>query len=140
MKNLKPLLSLGLCCVATHAAQGGPLLLHPDNSHYFLWRGKPTVLITSGEHYGAVLNLDFDYATYLNELESHKFNLTRTFPGFYVEPPGTFKISGNTLAPPPGRFICPWARSSEPGYANGGNKVALAQCGGDHFARLGDFL
>src|SRR5207253_2868269 len=34
--------------------------LHPDNGHYLLFRGKPTVLITSGEHYGAVLNGDFD--------------------------------------------------------------------------------
>ena len=140
MNNLKPLLSLGLCYVATHASQGGPLLLHPDNPHYFLWRGKPTVLITSGEHYGAVLNLDFDYAIYLNELESHKFNLTRTFPGFYVEPPGTFKIAGNTLAPAPGRFICPWARSSEPGYANGGNKFDLAKWDEAYFARLRDFM
>ena len=25
-----------------------PLALHPDNPHYFLWRGTPTILITSG--------------------------------------------------------------------------------------------
>jgi hypothetical protein len=37
------------------------LQLNPQNPHYFLFRGKPTVLITSGEHYGAVINLDFDY-------------------------------------------------------------------------------
>ena len=42
-----------------------PIALHPDNPHYFLWRGKPTVLVTSGEHYGAVLNPDFDYVKYL---------------------------------------------------------------------------
>jgi hypothetical protein len=40
-----------------------PLRLHPDNPHYFLYRGQPLLLITSGEHYGAVLNLDFDYLT-----------------------------------------------------------------------------
>ncbi len=38
-----------------------PLSLHPENPHYFLFRGKPTVLIGSTEHYGAVLNKDFDY-------------------------------------------------------------------------------
>jgi len=48
-----------------------PIKLHPDNPHYFLFRGKPTVLITSGEHYGAVINLDFDYRRYLKTLESH---------------------------------------------------------------------
>jgi hypothetical protein len=35
-----------------------PIRIHPESAHYFLWRGKPTVLITAGEHYGAVLNLD----------------------------------------------------------------------------------
>ena len=37
------------------------LSLHPNNPHYLLFRGKPTVIITSSEHYGAVLNLDFDF-------------------------------------------------------------------------------
>src|SRR5262245_40429924 len=46
-----------------------PLKLHPANPHYFLFRGKPTVLITSGEHYGAVLNSDFDYKVYLDTLQ-----------------------------------------------------------------------
>ena len=27
-----------------------PLKLHPDNPHYFLFRGEPTILVTSGEH------------------------------------------------------------------------------------------
>lgn len=43
------------------APQPAPIRLHPDNPHCFLWRGKPMVLITSGEHYGAVM--DFGYAT-----------------------------------------------------------------------------
>src|SRR5437660_642199 len=140
MKTFFALVILALACVATPAAQQQPLSLHPDNPHYFLWRGKPTVLISSGEHYGAVLNLDFDYATYLKELESQKLSLTRTFPGAYVEPPGTFKIAGNTLAPTEGRFICPWARSSEPGYANGGNKFDLTKWDEAYFKRLKDFM
>ena len=37
-----------------------PLALLPANPHYFVYRGKPTVLVTSGEHYGAVLNGKFD--------------------------------------------------------------------------------
>jgi len=60
-----------------------PIQLHPDNPHYFLWRGRPTVLITSGEHYGAVLNRDFNYKKYLKTLQSYSFNLTRTFSGAY---------------------------------------------------------
>ena len=82
-----------------------PLALHPDNGHYFIFGGKPEILITSGEHYGAVVNLDFDYLKYLNTLQANGLNLTRTFSGAYVEPPGAFNISHNTLAPAPGRFI-----------------------------------
>ena len=47
-----------------------PLALHPDNPHYFILQGKPSILITSGEHYGAVLNLDFNYVDYLDTLKS----------------------------------------------------------------------
>src|SRR5881397_3921188 len=92
-------------------AANKPLSLHPANPHYFLFRGKPTVLISSGEHYGAVLNLDFDYVKYLETLRGNGLNLTRTFTGAYVEPPGAFNIASNTLAPAEGRFVCPWARS-----------------------------
>jgi hypothetical protein len=116
-----------------------PIALHPENPHYFLFREKPTILITSGEHYGAVLNLDFDYIPYLDELHARSFNLTRLFTGAYVEPFGAFNIQKNTLAPAPGRFICPWARSSTPGYANGGNKFDLNEWDDAYFRRLKDF-
>src|SRR4030095_15542991 len=98
-----------------------PLRLHPDNPHYFLWRGKPTVLITAGEHYGAAMNLDFDFVRYLDELKANSFNLTRTFSGTYREVAGSFNITGNTLAPAAGRYICPWTRSETPAAADGGN-------------------
>ena len=32
------------------AAVGPPPQLHPGNPHYFMYKGRPTVLITSGEH------------------------------------------------------------------------------------------
>jgi hypothetical protein len=121
-------------------AEAAPLALHPENPHYFQFQGRPTVLITSGEHYGAVLNLDFDYTSYLAELKSRKLNLTRTFTGAYVEPPGAFNIARNTLAPAPNRFIAPWARSTTPGYANGGNKFDLANWDEAYFRRLKDFV
>ena len=115
--------------------------LHPKNPHYFLFRGKPTVLITAGEHYGAVLNLDFDYAAYLDELQSKGLNLTRIWPGGpYLEIPGVFNISNNTLAPAPNRFSCIWARSATPGYAGGGNKFDLNSWNDAHLARLRDFI
>ena len=117
-----------------------PIRLHPENPHYFLWRGKPTILITSGEHYGALLNRAFDYKKYFKTLESLGFNLTRTFSGAYCEPVGAFKIQNNTLAPAPKQLICPWARSKESGYANGGNKFDLTRWDPAYFKRLRDFV
>jgi hypothetical protein len=116
-----------------------PLKLHPDNPHYFEYNNKPFVIITSGEHYGAVLNLDFNYTEYLDTLAADHLNGTRTFSGAYVEPSGSFNIARNTLAPASGRFICPWARSDVPGYANGGNKFDLNKWDEKYFERLKDF-
>lgn len=117
-----------------------PLALHPANPHYFLFRGKATPLITSAEHYGAVLNRDFDYTKYLDELKAHGFNLTRIFTGAYCEDAKSFGIARNTLAPKEGKLICPWARSDKPGYAGGGNKFDLGRFDEEYFTRLKAFL
>jgi hypothetical protein len=126
--------------ILASAVGAQPLKLHPDNPHYLWFDGKPAVLITSGEHYGAVLNTEFDYGPYLDELKAHTFNLTRTFAGTYREVPGSFKIVDNTLAPAPGKYLCPWARSDVPGAADGGNKFDLARWDGAYFKRLKDFI
>lgn len=131
---------LSICLAVTALQAAEPVRLHPDNPHYFLFRGKPAVLVTSTEHYGAVLNLDFDFITYLDELKSHGLNLTRTFSGVYCEVPGNFKIKGNTLAPAQGRFITPWPRSDQPGYAGGGNKFDLGRWDNAYFERLKRFI
>jgi hypothetical protein len=117
-----------------------PIRLHPDNPHYLLWRGKPTILIGSTEHYGAVLNRAFDYERYLATLQADGLNLTRVFSGAYCEQPGAFKIAANTLAPAPGELLCPWARSDTPGYANGGNKFDLTRWDPQFLQRLTDFV
>jgi hypothetical protein len=129
-----------LILAACGCSQEAPLSLHPENPRYFLWKGKPTVLVTSGEHYGAVLNLDFDYKTYLKALAADGLNHTRTWAGTYREIPGSFGITDNTLAPLPGRYLCPWARSDQPGYAHGGNKFDLARWDEEYFKRLKDFM
>ena len=131
-----------LCTVFLIACSGSgrrPLSLHPDNPHYFLYKGKPVVLAGSTEHYGAVLNLDFDYVPYLDELASKGLNLTLTFSGVYCEQPGAFSITQNTLAPDSLRLICPWKRSGVPGYYNGGDKFDLTQWDEAYFTRLRDF-
>ncbi|HZK62464.1 MAG TPA: cellulase family glycosylhydrolase, partial [Anaerovoracaceae bacterium] len=117
-----------------------PLSLHPENPHYFIFRGKPVVLIGSTEHYGAVMNLDFDYVAYLNKLADDNLNITRTFTGIYRELKTSFKITNNTMAPDSGRFICPWQQSDYPGYIYGGNKYDLSKWDDTYFKRLRDFI
>jgi hypothetical protein len=123
------------------SAAGSTVRLHPKNPHYFLFRGKAVALVTSGEHYGAVLNGDFDYGKYLAALAAERLNFTRIFGGSYVEVPGkSFGILRNDLAPGPGRYIAPWARSEVAGYAGGGNKFDLERWDAEYFRRLQDFL
>jgi hypothetical protein len=123
---------------AASAAQ--PIRLYPANPHYFEYRGKPAVLVTSAEHYGAVLNLDFDYKRYLRTLAQDRLNLTRIFTGAYREGPQSFGISGNTLAPKHDRFIAPWPRTNVSGAFDGLGKFDLERWNDAYFARLKSFV
>lgn len=135
------MLAVILALAATTSNAGAePVRLHPDNPHYFLFRGEPTVLLTSAEHYGAVLNLDFDYVKYLDALQREGMNHTRLFVGPYCESQASFNITRNTLAPAPGRFACAWARSAVSGGADGGHKFDLTRWDEAFFARLKDFV
>lgn len=123
------------------AENAEPIRLDPVNPHYFLFQGKTIALVSSGEHYGAVMNADFDYRRYLATLDAYGLNYTRLFGGSYVEVPGkSFGIQRNDLAPQPGRFIAPWMRSDTPGYVGGGNKFDLDKWNPEYFERLRDFL
>lgn len=51
------------------------------NPHYLIYNNKPIILITSDHHYGAVIDLDFDYVKYLGYLADNGMNLTRIYPG-----------------------------------------------------------
>ena len=103
------------------------------NPHYYFFRGKPTVLITSAEHYGAVVNGDFDYVKYLNALQSYGLNYT------LFEPLGKY-MTGNTLGVKPASLVLPWARSSQPGYLLSGDKFDLDRWNPAYFAHLKDFI
>lgn len=113
-----------------------PLSLHTKNPHYFLFREKPAILIGSTEPYSAVIDMDFNYITYLNEIALLGLNVTRTFSGMFI-------ASGNPpsmLCSAPERYICPWSRSSEPGYPKGGNIFDLSKWDEAYFSRLKDFI
>ena len=128
---------LFLCAAPSFSAE--PITLHPANPHYFLFNGQPTILITSAEHYGAVINKEFDYVAYFDALKSYGLNYTRIYPGALFEPIGKF-MPGNTLGPRPRSLILPWARSGEPGYMLGGNKFDLDRWDAEYFNRLKDFI
>ncbi|HLJ46753.1 MAG TPA: hypothetical protein VKU01_12130 [Bryobacteraceae bacterium] len=122
-----------LCLGTLTASAGDPIRLHPRNPHYFEFRGKAVALVTSGEHYGAVINGAFDYHGYLATLAAAGLNYTRLFGGSYVEIPArSFGIRRNTLAPETGRLIAPWAKD--------GDKFDLDRWNPAFFERYRDFL
>jgi len=116
-----------------------PIKHHPANPHYYSFNGQPTILITSAEHYGGVINKDFDYVKYFDALKAYGMNYTRIYAGAMFEPMGKF-IQGNPLGPKPRSLVLPWARSVELGYLLGGNKFDLDRWNPEYFARLKDFI
>jgi hypothetical protein len=140
MRQMKPFILFLICAAIAGTASSQPLALHPANPHYFIFKGQPLALITSAEHYGAVLNPDFDYIKYLNTLKNEGMNYTRIFTGSYFERAGSFGIEKNTLAPAPGKALVPWKRSNEPGALCGGNKFDLERWDDSYFERLASFV
>ena len=132
----KPWLLAPLCALSLIAE---PIRPHPANPHYFLFNGRPTILITSAEHYGAVINKAFHYVPYLDTLQKYQLNYTRFYAGAMFETIDKF-ITGNPLGAKPRDLVVPWARSRQPGYLVGGNKFDLDQWDPAYFARLKDFL
>jgi hypothetical protein len=55
------------------------LRLHPENPKLFEFRGKPLVLLTATEHYGAVMNRPFRFERYLADAADKGMTLTRLF-------------------------------------------------------------
>lgn len=107
--------------------------LYTPNPHYVEFRGRPTLLVGSGEHYGAVLNTDFDYVPYLDTLQRHGLNQVRLFSGTYREVPGAFGIVENNLAPRAEAFLAPWVKTADSCFD-------LSTFNQDYFARLHDFI
>ena len=108
------------------------------NPHYYSYRGKELLLLTSAEHYGAVMNGKFDYRAYLDALSRFGLNYTRIYPATAVLIQGMNRKNDN-LAPGPD-LIAPWARSDVPGYIGGGNKFDLGRWDDEFFRRLDDFM
>ncbi len=135
---LRPLFALGLPLSST--VSGQPIRQCPENPRYFEWRGQPVALISSAEHYGAVLNRRFDYVRYLKTLQRDGMNYTRIFAGTYVEPSGAFSIQRNTLAPEAKDFLAPWERAQSEAPGQFGLKFDLDHFSSAYLKRLKSFL
>ena len=122
-------------------SESGPIRKHADNPHYFAYKGKPLVLITTDEHYGAVINLDFDYIPFLDRLHEYGMNLTRIYPGGIIELKDQY-AKGNPLGPAPGRFLLPWKQSVVKGANKnlGTYKYDLDAWDEAYFRRLKDYV
>jgi hypothetical protein len=138
--NYSKILLLVILAFSTNSAifsQNQPIKLLPENPHYFEYKDKPVALITSAEHYGAVLNEDFDFKKYLNSLHEQGMNYTRIFMGSYFEIPSkSFSIEHNTLAPEASKVIVPWLTKIE----NGELKYDWNSYNPAYFERLNEFM
>ena len=146
MRKLIIFSGIAAICIIMIACNNSPISVCPDNQHYFLYKGKPLVLITSDHHYGAVIDKDFDYVKYLDNLARNGMNLTRIYPGGMFEPTDKY-LPGNPLGPLPGRQLLPWARSGQPGanpmLAEPGQpsfKYDLDKWNQEYFDRLKDYV
>ncbi|MHB9033419.1 MAG: cellulase family glycosylhydrolase [Anaerolineae bacterium] len=92
-----------------------PISLHPLNPKLFLFRGKPRVLLTATEHYGAVMNRPFNMPRYLADAAEHGMTLTRLFMLFRELQSGLNPYS--TCKPESTDYITPFQRVG-PGKAS----------------------
>lgn len=115
-----------------------PIQIHPENPKYFLFRGKPLVLLTATEHYGSVVNRPFDYKKYLEDAADKKITSTRTFLLFREQQSSRNPYS--TMKPESPDYIAPFPRTG-PGKAMDGEPIYdLDQWNPEFFERLDDFL
>ena len=82
-----------------------PVRIHPDNPKLFEFRGRPLVLLTATEHYGAVLNRPFRFERYLRDAAANGMTLTRLFTLFRelqtpINPASTCKPASPRLPGP----------------------------------------
>lgn len=119
-------------------AAASPIAIHPENPKYFLFRGKPLVLIAASEHYGSVVNRRFDFERYLAEAADKKQTVTRTFL-LYRELQSA-RNPCSPVKPESPDFISPWPRTGPGEALDGELKYDLDQWNPEYFTRLHRFL
>ena len=144
LTSLGILLAQPCASTADHvkAAEASPyrkaIAIHPENAKYFLFRGRPTFLLTACEHYGSVLNRPFDSHKYLDDLVDKRMTLTRTFL-MYRELPSA-KNPASPCKPRPESYIAPWPRNGPALALDGQPQFDLNSWNPEFFSRLHRFL
>ena len=115
-----------------------PIAIHPDNPRLFEFRGRPLVLITATEHYGAVMNRPFRFECYLKDMAERGLTLTRLFTLFRELQSAANPYS--TCKPESPDYIAPFERVG-PGVAlDLQPKYDLQRPNPEFFERLHRFL
>ncbi len=114
------------------------LAIHPDNPKYFLFRGRPLVLLAASEHYGSIVNRRFDFERYLYEAAATKQTVTRTFL-LYRELQSA-RNPCSPLKPDSPDYVAPWPRTGPGSARDGESKYDLDQWNHEYFDRLHKFL
>jgi hypothetical protein len=108
------------------------------NNKFFEYKGKPVVLMCATEHYGAVMNRPFDYASYLDYCGQNGQNYTRLFLLFreLQTPMNPY----STCKPESPDYISPFARTKEGKAGDGLGKYDLDKWNNEFFMRLHSFM
>ena len=115
-----------------------PIRIHPQNPKLFEFRGRPLVLVCATEHYGAVINRDFNFERYLEDAAEKSQTLTRLFMLFRelqtpINPYSTCK-------PESTEFVSPYPRTGHELAMDGLPKFDLSQWNDEFFDRLHQFI
>ena len=115
-----------------------PIRIHPENPKLFEFRGKPLMLLTATEHYGAVMNRPFDYRKYLADAAEKGMTLTRLFLLFRELQSALNPYS--TCKPESTDYISPFPRTGPGKAADGLPRYDLDQWNPEFYRRLHGFV
>lgn len=133
--NLGPLCALLLAPLVTFAQ---PIRLHPENPRIFEYQGKPYVLITATEHYGAVMNRPFRWEPYLDDLVDKRMNVSRLFVLYRELQTAVNPYS--TCKPETLDYVSPYLRTGPGDARDRLTKYDLDRWNPEFFERLHGFL
>jgi len=114
------------------------LRIHPKNPKLFEFRGKPLVLLTATEHYGAVMNRPFRFERYLADAAEKRMTLTRLFMLFRELQTSINPYS--TCKPETPDYIAPFERTGPGRALDQELKYDLDHPNPEFFDRLHRFL